>query len=108
MELMIWQWALLFGGAFFMSFVLSMPIARSKWYRRRQAKRGSHLKRYVDHHGARLKDIALEEAGPGNYVRFEMDDGLPGGPRGLVWTEKERAAYRRKLQRLKMRIVGSG
>lgn len=93
----IWAWGFILWLLVVVSFLGFLHLGRHRDERR-----------LVDHAGARLKDVALHKAGPGDYVRFDTDDGFPGGPRGVVWTEKKRAAYRRKLQRMKMRIVAGG
>ena len=77
MELAIWQYALLFWSVFFMAFVIAKLFAR-RWYRRRWNDRGTEA---------------------------ILQDGFPGGPRGRIWTDKERAEFRRARQRRKMRVA---
>lgn len=68
-------------------------LAGWAWMIRRRNKRFSPNDRYAD------KD--LDEGWRGVHP----DDGVPGGKRRRIWTEKERKEYRRARQRRKMRVV---
>ncbi len=98
-----WQWVLvllLFGAVIVSLYKLATWKREQAWSR--------YSRRLVDRSGARLKDIEANRAGPGQIVEFERDDGFPNGPRGEVWSEKKRAEYRRKCQRIKLRIIAGG
>lgn len=86
MELNWWQIAVLF--ALWCTFVFAVAVW---WFRR------GYRRRKWDHCAEEFPHIVGDA--------FSKDEGMPGGPRGRVWTELERSEYKQARERRKLRIV---
>lgn len=92
-------------GLYWLLFMAAI-VSLFSWLRSTERKRYDRTyRRYVDKYGTRLQDLEATVARPGHYVEFELDDGLPGHPRGVVWSHQQRVKYQAEQRRKILRIV---